>query len=229
MDVKFDFDSASDDDDSASSKVRILRPKKRDPKTETFIAAVCARVPCTQLLEAVAAAAAKTERFAEQLAGLPEAERELLSRSAHGQDLVDVALAFEDLRAGLQRLRTVLCRQPCVMVPNNSGRKPWSVDLDLKQLDKYPVLVSLGTTASEGFLLLVSTHDAVRDKATRFLEVTGRLNEMGSTRYQEKTRMPRGLKADAESEAAAGLRSVLVEQLGILRLRVRTRDRDRQE
>jgi len=219
MEVKFDFDSGESDGESESV---LLRPRKRDPKSEAFVATVCARVPCAQLLDAVAAAAAKTDRFTEQLAGVPEAERQALSRSAHGQDLVDVALAFEDLRAGLQRLRTVLRRQPCIMIPNSS-RKPWRVDLDLKQLEKYPVLVQLGTGSSEAFLLLVATHDAVRDKATKFLEVTGRLDEAGSTRYQEKSRMPRGLKLDTESEAATGLRSVLVDQLGVLRMRTRTK------
>lgn len=224
MNVQFESasDSGSDERDDRDSRRGNKRPARRkEEDAEAFVASVCAKLPCAQLLTSVASAAAKTERFAERLAVLPEAEREQLSRSPQGQDLVDVALAFEDLRLGLQRMREVLLRQPVVMVHVPGTGRPQAVGLDLKQFRKYPVLVSLGT-ADAAFVLIASTHAAVRDKEATFLEVAGRVGEPSSTRYQERARKPRGVKLDCESELALTLRAVLMDQLGVLKPRTRS-------
>jgi hypothetical protein len=219
MDVRFESASDSGSDEESQRESRSSKRRKED--ADTFVASVCGRLPCAQLLTSVAAAAAKTERFAERLTVLPEAEREQLSRSPQGQDLVDVALAFEDLRLGLQRLREVLLRQPVVMVHVPGTAKLQPVGLDLTHFRKYKVLVSLGT-ADAAFVLIASTHAVVRDKEATFLEVAGRVGEPGSTRYQERARKPRGVKLDCESELALALRAVLVEQLGVLKPRARS-------
>lgn len=222
MAVCFETSESDSDGVESAAAVSLLdwvkKPKpKPKVKADLFIASVCASLPCTQLLKEVAGAAESTRGFADRVAALSESERAAFSKTKPGQDLVDVALAFEDLRLGLTRMRGVLCRQPYLYVPGSSGA-PVAVCLDLRKFETYPYLVLLSATEDGTFTLVAATHEATKDKDAQFLQVNGSVGETSVPRYVEKDKVPRRPKTEQASDLAVNLRRVLVEQLGVLKL-----------